>query len=613
MNYTSLYRKFRPLNFDEMVGQEHITKTLKNQIISNRIGHAYLFNGGRGTGKTSAAKILARAVNCLDLKDGNPCNECEICKAILDGSLTDVVEMDAASNNSVEDIRGIREEVNFLPTLAKYRVYIIDEVHMLSTGAFNALLKTLEEPPAHVKFILATTEPQKLPATILSRCQRFDFKKISVENIAKRLRLICDEINVKISDNALNLIGVISEGAMRDSLSILERCIQDGDNDITEDKIRDMIGIPKLEYISKTVESIINFDVDSAILVTEEILNEGKDINYLLWEIIKYLNNMLIYKSCGKINIYNENDANNLKNIADKTNKQRILNLIYEFSNLENDIKWTSQKNIMFQSGIIKMCIKIDVNDFETRIKKLEELESLNAEIEPLDPVKDKDKLDEIQEKITKAVEKKNLNLDMFMNHCSKNNINVSKDFLEKLVEENSFAHDKEGNIKLDKTLNNIAKGYNKRIKTYQKANEKIPGAQLTVENGQALGIDPDPQGTQKTTVLQKLTSDPMSHVTQQTNSAQPPAKKFKWWQFKKRFDDWRQRRQANKQTTIDPATTTQTSTTGEVSTKKFRDAYKYDIVKDYVDSQEEQLFRQTARDVRRGDKTQDQDQDGQR
>lgn len=244
---------------------------------------------------------------------------------------------------------------------------------MLSTGAFNALLKTLEEPPAHVKFILATTEPQKLPATILSRCQRFDFKKISVENIAKRLRLICDEINVKISDNALNLIGVISEGAMRDSLSILERCIQDGDNDITEDKIRDMIGIPKLEYISKTVESIINFDVDSAILVTEEILNEGKDINYLLWEIIKYLNNMLIYKSCGKINIYNENDANNLKNIADKTNKQRILNLIYEFSNLENDIKWTSQKNIMFQSGIIKMCIKIDVNDFETRIKKLED------------------------------------------------------------------------------------------------------------------------------------------------------------------------------------------------------------------------------------------------
>ena len=401
MNYTSLYRKFRPLNFDEMVGQEHITKTLKNQIISGRVGHAYLFNGGTGTGKTSAAKILARAVNCLNLKDGNPCNECEICKAILDGSLTDVVEMDAASNNSVEDIRSIREEVNFLPTLAKYRVYIIDEVHMLSTGAFNALLKTLEEPPSHVKFILATTEPQKLPATILSRCQRFDFKKISVENIAKRLKLICDEIKVKISDDALNLIGVISEGAMRDSLSILERCIQDGDDDITEDKIRDMVGIPKLEYISKTVQSVIDFDVDSAVLITEKILNEGKDISYLLWEIIKYLNNMLIYKSCGKVNIYNENDSLTLKNIADNATKQRILNLIYEFSNLENNIKWTSQKNIMFQSGIIKMCIKIDNNDFETRIKNIEDkLENSSIRI-----TKNKEKTIEKKENENKNVE----------------------------------------------------------------------------------------------------------------------------------------------------------------------------------------------------------------
>ena len=176
MGYTALYRKFRPTKFSEIVGQEHIKKTLKNQLISDRVGHAYLFNGGRGTGKTTTAKILARAVNCLNPQDGEPCNECEICKAALAGSLTDIVEMDAASNNSVDDIRSIRDEVNFLPTLAKYRVYIIDEVHMLSPGAFNALLKTLEEPPEHVKFILATTEPQKLPATILSRCQRFDFK-----------------------------------------------------------------------------------------------------------------------------------------------------------------------------------------------------------------------------------------------------------------------------------------------------------------------------------------------------------------------------------------------------------------------------------------------------
>ena len=228
MAYTALYRKFRPLTFSEFVGQEHITRTLKNQIIAGRVGHAYLFNGGRGTGKTSAAKVLARAINCLNPKDGEPCNECEICKGILNGSLTDVVEMDAASNNSVEDIRQIRDEVNFLPTRAKYRVYIIDEVHMLSTGAFNALLKTLEEPPEHVKFILATTEPQKLPATILSRCQRFDFKKISNEDIKKRLKIITNEIGVTISEEALNTIAVLSEGAMRDGLSILERCIQDG-------------------------------------------------------------------------------------------------------------------------------------------------------------------------------------------------------------------------------------------------------------------------------------------------------------------------------------------------------------------------------------------------
>lgn len=257
MAYTALYRKFRPLTFGEIVGQEHITKTLKNQLIAGRVGHAYLFNGCRGTGKTSAAKILARAVNCLNPKDGEPCNECEICKAALSGSLTDIVEMDAASNNSVEDIRLIRDEVNFLPTLAKYRVYIIDEVHMLSTGAFNALLKTLEEPPAHVKFILATTEPQKLPATILSRCQRFDFKKISLENIVKRLKVVCESSKIDADENALKIVASLSEGAMRDALSILERCLQDGDNEISEDKVKELVGIPKLSYIEEIVTSVL--------------------------------------------------------------------------------------------------------------------------------------------------------------------------------------------------------------------------------------------------------------------------------------------------------------------------------------------------------------------
>ena len=251
MAYTALYRKFRPLKFADMVGQERITRTLKNQIIAGRVGHAYLFNGGRGTGKTTSAKILARAVNCLNPKDGEPCNECEICKEILDGSLTDVVEMDAASNNSVEDIRSIRDEVNFLPTKAKYRVYIIDEVHMLSIGAFNALLKTLEEPPEHVKFILATTEPQKLPTTILSRCQRFDFKKISEEDIIKRLKIICDEAKISIEEDALKLIAILAEGAMRDAISILERCYQESSENISSSMVKELVGIPSLVTINK--------------------------------------------------------------------------------------------------------------------------------------------------------------------------------------------------------------------------------------------------------------------------------------------------------------------------------------------------------------------------
>ena len=361
MGYTALYRKFRPLNFSEMVGQEHITRTLRNQVIEQRVGHAYLFNGGRGTGKTSAAKILARAVNCLNPKDGEPCNECEICKAILSGSLTDVVEMDAASNNSVEDIRAIRDEVNFLPTRAKYRVYIIDEVHMLSTGAFNALLKTLEEPPEHVKFILATTEPQKLPATILSRCQRFDFKRISTQDIIKRLEIICKESNIQISKEALELIAILSEGAMRDAISILERCAAEQTEEINEDKVRDLVGIPKITYINKLAKGIINKKPEEAINIVNTILEEGKDIDNFLWELIKYIKDILVYKSTSKLEIYNQEEIKNIKELADSTDKERLLRLIYELSELANNIKWSSQKAIMFEAGIIKACMEVNV------------------------------------------------------------------------------------------------------------------------------------------------------------------------------------------------------------------------------------------------------------
>ena len=374
MAYTALYRKFRPTTFADVVGQEHITRTLRNQIIADRVGHAYLFNGGRGTGKTSSAKILARAINCLNPKDGEPCNECEICRGALNGSLTDIVEMDAASNNSVEDIRSIREEVNFLPTKAKYRVYIIDEVHMLSPGAFNALLKTLEEPPEHVKFILATTEPQKLPATILSRCQRFDFKRISNEDIIKRLKVVCNESNIEITDSALNIIAVLSEGAMRDALSILERCIQDGENKIDEDKIKDLVGIPKIAFVNSITEAIIDYDIDKALKSMDDILNEGKDLNNFLWEIIKYIKDILIYKSSKKADLYSEDEIANINAISEKVTKEKLVNLIYELSKLETDMKWSTQKTIMFQAGIIKLCCNEfdSSSNIEERVDKIE-------------------------------------------------------------------------------------------------------------------------------------------------------------------------------------------------------------------------------------------------
>ena len=358
MAYTALYRNFRPLKFSDMVGQEHITKTLRNQVMSGRVGHAYLFNGGRGTGKTTSAKILARVVNCLNPIEGEPCNECEICKEILDGSLTDIVEMDAASNNGVDDIRSIREEVNFLPTKAKYRVYIIDEVHMLSTGAFNALLKTLEEPPTHVKFILATTEPQKLPTTILSRCQRFDFKKIPENDIIKRLKIICESSDIKVDEDALKIMAVLSEGHMRDAISILERCSQENTDKITSDEVKELVGLPSLVHINKLTRGILEYDTIEALKAVDDVIEDGKDLYNFLWEVIKYFKDILVYKTTNNLNLYSESEIIEIKRLADITEEERLLDIIYQLSELEADIKWSSQKTIMFQTGIIKACRK---------------------------------------------------------------------------------------------------------------------------------------------------------------------------------------------------------------------------------------------------------------
>lgn len=294
--------------------------------------------------------------------------------------------MDAASNNSVEDIRLIRDEVNFLPTKAKYRVYIIDEVHMLSTGAFNALLKTLEEPPEHVKFILATTEPQKLPATILSRCQRFDFKKISDDNIAKWLDYVCKESNVSITQDALKTIGVLAEGAMRDALSILDRCIQDGTDEIDVKKVKDLVGIPQTQYINKILETIINKNTEECLSAVNEVINDGKDINNLLWETIKYVKDVLVYKTSNKLDLYTKEELEQISELASKVSKEELLKIIFSLSELENDIKWSTQKSIILQVGMMKLCsyssIESTSESSDECIKKINELESRISRIE---------------------------------------------------------------------------------------------------------------------------------------------------------------------------------------------------------------------------------------
>lgn len=381
MAYIALYRKFRPKTFDEVVGQEHIEKTLKNQIINNRIGHAYLFSGGRGSGKTSTAKILARAVNCLNPVNGEPCNECEICKQAIEGNLVDITEMDAASNNGVDNIRDIREEVEFIPTNAKYRVYIIDEVHMLSTGAFNALLKTLEEPPAHVIFILATTEPQKLPATILSRCQRFDFKRISREDIMKRLKFICEENGTKIEENALRMIANLADGAMRDAISILDRCVSDGDEIITEEKIRELSGVPQFEYLSQMINALVSHEPENVLKISEKLIEEGKDINVFLWELIKLVRDILIYKIDGSLVSYSEEEKNIINEIFSKSDKQVFLNLISKLSEVQNNLKWSTEPSIMFETGMIKICLAENENAQNVKMQKA------NLDVEEKTPI----------------------------------------------------------------------------------------------------------------------------------------------------------------------------------------------------------------------------------
>jgi DNA polymerase-3 subunit gamma/tau len=377
MAYTALYRKYRPRIFDDIVEQQHIVRSLKNSVRTGQIAHAYLFCGTRGTGKTSMAHILSRAINCLDPVEGNPCNKCEICSGILSGSILDVLELDAASNNSVDNIRDIRDEVVYSPSHARYKVYIIDEVHMLSTGAFNALLKTLEEPPSHVVFILATTEPHRLPATVLSRCQRYDFHRITTAGIMKKLFSVAEESGLTIDERALKLIALKADGALRDALSILDRCASIGNKAITLDDVLSVAGIVDYAFLSAIAGDIIRKDTGSMLNRVAELVMEGKDIRNFTTDLITYFRNLLVHRMTGDLSLLAEipdQVLDTAREQAMSADKEQLTYIIKELSSLEASLRWAVNPRILLEVALIKLCENIAAED-ESLSERLSALE----------------------------------------------------------------------------------------------------------------------------------------------------------------------------------------------------------------------------------------------
>lgn len=360
MSYTALYRKFRPTEFADVKGQDHIITTLQNQIKANRIGHAYLFCGTRGTGKTTVAKIFAKAVNCEHPVDGSPCGECETCRSIAAGTSMNVIEIDAASNNGVDNIREIREEVAYRPTEGRYKVYIIDEVHMLSIGAFNALLKTLEEPPEYVIFILATTEVHKIPITILSRCQHYDFKRISIETITDRMKELMDTEKVDVEDKALRYIAKAADGSMRDALSLLDQCIAFYmGQKLTYDNVLEVLGAVDTEVFSRLLRKVISRDVSGVLDVVDDLVMQGRELTQLAADFTWYLRNLLLVKTSDNIedvlDVSTENLAQ-LKEEAQMTETDMLFRYIRIFSELSGQLKYATQKRVMLEVALIKLC-----------------------------------------------------------------------------------------------------------------------------------------------------------------------------------------------------------------------------------------------------------------
>ncbi|MGN0277556.1 MAG: DNA polymerase III subunit gamma/tau [Hominisplanchenecus sp.] len=384
MSYTALYRKFRPDSFADVKGQDAIVRTLKNQIKAGRIGHAYLFCGTRGTGKTTVAKILAKAVNCEHPIDGNPCNECETCRAIAAGTSMNVIEIDAASNNGVDNIREIREEVAYSPTSGKYKVYIIDEVHMLSMGAFNALLKTLEEPPSYVIFILATTEAHKIPITILSRCQRYDFKRIERTTIVERLQELMDQEHVEVEEKALRYIAKKGDGSMRDALSLLDQCIAFylGEK-LTYEHVLDVLGAVDTDEFSCLLREILDNDVTKVILHLEKLVMQGRELTQFVTDFTWYLRNLLLLKSSDNMEEVLDVSQENLQQLKEEAAMVRddtLMRYIRVFSELQNQMKYASAKRVLLEVALIKLCRPQMENDQLSLLERVRSLEKKVSE-----------------------------------------------------------------------------------------------------------------------------------------------------------------------------------------------------------------------------------------
>ena len=379
MSYTALYRKFRPDTFADVKGQDHIVTTLKNQIRANRIGHAYLFTGTRGTGKTTVAKIFARTVNCENPTEDGPCGECAICRAIAAGASMNVIEIDAASNNGVDNIREIVEEVSYSPAEGKYKVYIIDEVHMLSIGAFNALLKTLEEPPSYVIFILATTEVHKLPITILSRCQRYDFKRISIDTITARMQQLTETEQVKVEEKALRYIAKVADGSMRDALSLLDQCIAFHlGNELTYDKVLDVLGAVDTEVFSRLLRYVLEQDVLGCVKLLEEIVMQGRELTQFVTDFTWYLRNLMLLQSSDNLEDVIDMSSDNLarlKEEAGMVDMNSIIRYIRIFSELSGQIRYASQKRILVEIALIKLCKPSMETSQEALLERIRDVE----------------------------------------------------------------------------------------------------------------------------------------------------------------------------------------------------------------------------------------------